>query len=132
MTFNVNKCQVLQISLKIYIRHCLQNVNEAKYLGIVIDSKLNLNKHIDLVCKRVNNILAFLKRNISSCNSKIKDDAYQIYVRPILEYAVCSWAPHTRCNIDKLESVQRRVARFVAGDYRHTSSVTDMINSKSK
>jgi len=24
-----------------------------------------------------------------------------------VEYAVYSWAPHTRCNIDKLESVQR-------------------------
>jgi len=35
---------------------------------------------------------------------------YQIYERPILEYAVCSWAPHTKCSIDKLESVQRRAA----------------------
>jgi len=89
----------------------------------VNDSK---HKHIDLVCKRANSTL---KRNFSSCNSKMKADAYQIYICPILEFAVCSWASHTRCNINKLESVQRRAARFVTGDYRYISSVTDMINT---
>ena len=34
--------------------------------------------------------------------------------------------PHTQCNIDKLEAVQRRAARFVIGDFRSTSSVTQM------
>jgi len=63
-----------------------------------------------------------------SCNREIKSDAYRIYVRPILEYAVCSWAPHTKCSIDKLESVQRRAARFVMKDYHPTSSVTEMMN----
>ena len=59
----------------------------------------------------------------------MKSDAYLMYVRPILEYAACSWAPNAKCNIDKLESVQRRAARFVNGDYRYTSSVTEMINT---
>ena len=70
-----------------------------------------------------------LSENLSSCKCEMKSDAYLMYVRPILEYAACSWAPHTKCNIDKLESVQRRAARFVNGDYRYTSSVTEMINT---
>ena len=56
MTFNVNKCEALQISLRNILTFSytlydqpLQNVNEARYLGIVIDSKLNFNKHIDSV-----------------------------------------------------------------------------------
>ena len=104
--------------------HSLQNVNEAKYLGVIIDSKLNFNKQIDSVCKKANSTLAFLKRNLYSCECKIKSDA----LHPILEYAVCCWAPHTKCNIYKLESVQRRAARFAMNDYHPTSSVTDMIN----
>ena len=39
------------------------------------------------------------------------------------------WTPHTRCAINKLESVQRRAARFVMSNYSRTSSVTDMLNS---
>ena len=100
MIFNVDKCQVLQTSLRnifafpyTLYNHFLENVNEAKYLGIVIDSKLNFNKHIDSVCKKANSALAFLKRNLSSCKCEMKSDAYLMYVRPILEYAACSWAP---------------------------------------
>ena len=76
-----------------------------------------------------NSALAFLRRNLLSCNVKIKSDAYLMYVRPILEYAICSWSPHSKRNIDKLESVQRRAARFVMGNYCYTSSVTEMLNS---
>ena len=63
-----------------------------------------------------------------SCKREIKSDAYFIYVRPILEYAVCCWAPYTKCNIDKLELIQRQAARFVMKDYHPTSSITVMIN----
>ena len=59
MILNVDKCQVLQTSLRSIFafsytlyNHFLENVNEAKYLRIVIDSKLNFNKHIDSVCKK--------------------------------------------------------------------------------
>ena len=36
------------------------------------------------------------------------------YVRPILEYACSAWSPYTQVNINKLEMVQHRAARFIA------------------
>ena len=50
-----------------------------------------------------------------------------MYVRPILEYAAVLWAPHTGCDIERLEAVQRWAARFVMSDYNCTSSVTVML-----
>jgi len=97
MAFNIGKCEVLYISLRNVAKHSyifydqpLQNVNEAKYLGVIIDSKLNFNKQIDTLCKKANSTLAFLRRNLFSCECKIKSDAYLIYVRSILENAACS------------------------------------------
>jgi len=59
MTFNIGKCKVLSISLRNITEHPyilydqpLQNVNEAKYLGVTIDSKLNFNKQIDSLSKK--------------------------------------------------------------------------------
>ena len=44
------------------------------------------------------------------------------------EYASSVWAPHTQSNINKLESVQQRAARFATGNYNTTSSVTTMLD----
>ena len=71
MTFNTTKCEVIQITLKNPIQstyylygHQLQQVTEAKYLGVTLDSKLNFNKHIEVVCKKANTMLSFIRRNL--------------------------------------------------------------------
>ena len=71
--------------------------------------------------------LGFLKRNIKVHNKDLKSIAYKTLVRPQLEYASTVWSPHTATNIHKLESVQRRAARWATRDYRCTSSVTSML-----
>ena len=102
----------MQITLKLvtpnsytlYGRH-LKGVTEAKYLGVTIDCKLSFTKHIDIVYKKANSTLAFIRRNLKSCQCQIKADAYLMYVRPILEYAAVVSAPHTGCDIERLEVV---------------------------
>ena len=44
-----------------------------------------------------------------------------------MEYASTVWSPHTKKNIQILEAVQRRAARFVQNDYSNFSSVTAMM-----
>lgn len=74
-----------------------------------------------------NKTLGFLKRNIKTRNQKIKTVAYQSTVRPQVEYAASVWDPHTAVNMNKIEMVQRRAARWVMSDYSTTSSVTNML-----
>ena len=52
---------------------------------------------------------------------------FKSLVRPILEYASSAWDPYTQTEISQLEAVQRRAARFVKGDYRQTSSTSQML-----
>ena len=47
-------------------------------------------------------------------------------MRSTLEFTTCAWAPHTKTGIQTIERVQRSAARFVTGDYRRTSSFSDM------
>ena len=135
MTFNTDKCEVLQVTLSnpkptsyFLYNNQLRMVSHAKYLGVILDSKMNFNKHITTICRKANSVLALLKRNLYHCNSQIRSQAYFLYVRPILEYASIVWAPYTKTNIEKLESVQRRAARFVVSDYDFSSSVTSILN----
>ena len=48
-------------------------------------------------------------------------------MHPQLDYASTVWSPHTATDINKLESVQHRAARWVTCDYRYTSSVKVML-----
>ena len=57
------------------------------------------------------------KKNTHFCQRNIRVDAYCTYVRPILEYTAFVWSPYTNININKLESVQTRAARYVMSDF---------------
>ena len=45
-----------------------------------------------------------------------------------MEYASPVWDPHTKRNTNKDEMVQRRCARYAAGNCDRTSSVTSLLN----
>ena len=57
-----------------------------------------------------------------------KAQCYTSLVRPILEGESSVWDPHTIKNIQQLEAMQRRAAKFVMGDYKTYSSTSKMIS----
>jgi len=135
MEFHPQKCQLLRVTnkkkqvqkeYKIH-GHTLESVEEAKYLGITIHRCLNWNTHICNIIKKANSTRAFLQRNLNECPTKTKAACYEYLVRPLLEYACTTWDPWTKKNINQLEAVQRRSARFAMGDHSRYSSVTEML-----
>jgi hypothetical protein len=59
----------------------------------------------------------------------IKERAYQTLIRPKVEYCCTVWDPHTNENINSLEKVQRRAARYTCNRHHNTSSVSEMLNT---
>ena len=74
------------------------------------------------------NTLKFIKRNVQTKkNQKIKETAYNTYVRPQLEYCAPVWHPWREKLTYKIDRVQRAAARYCLNDYNFTSSVTEML-----
>ena len=125
MEFHPQKCQVLRITNKVkpivtnYTIHneTLQCTMDAKYLGVTLDSKMKWKKHVGNIANKANKTLGFLNRQINQGSKAIKKQCYETYVRPILEYASSVWDPFYNTEINELEKVQRRAARFVHKNY---------------
>ena len=135
MEFHPDKCKVLRITKKrnqslfpYYLRgHLLTTVPEEKYLGVKISSNLSWTPHIRDICKKANRTIGFLRRNLNIASTATKTKAYNSLVRPQVEYACEVWDPHTTTDVNYLEMVQRRAARYVSNRYHNRSSVTDML-----
>ena len=97
--------------------HCLNEVSHTKYLGVFIDKGLTLSKHAGYITSKANQGLAFLQRNLVSCPTEVKANCYKTFIHPIMDYCSTIWCPCTLCNINKVEAIQRRTARFVLNDH---------------
>ena len=135
MEFNPSKCQVVHVAgskrpvKRDYILHgqVLESVTCAKYLGVDISCSLTWNSHIDRITGSANRTLGFLRRNIKTRMSKVRETAYNTLVRPQLEYASAVWDPHNKNRISQIEQVQRRAARWTVSNFDRKASVTKIV-----
>lgn len=104
----------------------LAKVDEFKYLGVIFCNTLRWNSHVDYICARAYQKLAFLRRHLRHANRDVRLTAYKSYVRPILEYASCVWDPYRRKQVTQIERIENLALRFIFSEYRRTSSVTAM------
>ena len=108
--------------------HTLTSVRSAKYLGCTFITGLRWNEHINNICNKANRTIGFLKRNLNISATSVKENAYKALVRPLVEYASPVWDPYHQNEIDRLEMVQRRAARYVTNRHGNHSSVKDMLD----
>lgn len=97
-----------------------------KYLGVNLSADLTWNSHVDAICNAAYRKLGYLRRNLKQATPKVKLTAYEMCVRPTLEYAAAVWDPHTLVLGDKLERIQTLAVRFIFSKYRRTVSVTEL------
>jgi hypothetical protein len=124
LSLNVKKCFIVSftrrttklISNRYHIDNVeLQRKETMRDLGVLYDSKLLFNDHVDLICGKARRMLGFVMR----AGKYFKDPRtfttlYNSLVRSNLEYASVIWNPHTAKLKTKLERVQHKFLRFVA------------------
>ena len=105
----------------------LTTVAESPYLGLTLSSNLSWQTHITNATRKANQILGLLRRNLRGCPQKLRQQAYFSLVRPHVEYSSVIWNPYSKKDINRVEMIQRRAARFVLKRYHHRDSVTSML-----
>ena len=139
MEFHPGKCQTLRITNKInpiistYHIHDIpiSDTPSAKYLGVILDSKLTWKEQYRSISRKCNNTLAFLRRNLPpNCPRQVREKSFNTLVRPSAEYGCQVWDPHYQTDIQYLEKIQKRGARFATNNFcmEHGNSEKNLKN----
>jgi Reverse transcriptase (RNA-dependent DNA polymerase) len=114
------------VTAQIEFNGCLTtSKRQVKYLGVMIDDRLNFNSHIDFVCEkatRCQNALARIMPNRGGPKSSTRRLIAGV-VTSILRYGCVAWASALErdCNRVKINRVYRLAAARTASAYRTVS-----------
>ena len=126
MEFHPDKCQVICITnhlksiIHTYNVHGinLQKSDSVKYLGVTIDSNLNWKEHCTSVYNKATFMMSFQRDFFYKCPPHVKEQCFNALVRPLLEYGCTAWDSYRSYQIDKLENINKRAARFITGNFK--------------
>ena len=90
----------------------LKVVEQHSYLEIIIDHHLSWGPQVNHVCNKATRLIGFLQRNLRNCSRALKELSYKQFILPVLlQFAI--WDPCHLKDINKIEMIQHRAARFV-------------------
>ena len=134
MNFAPSKCYTLSVTLKkepslftySLCKSILEGVKFQKYLGVHITSSLSWAKQCEAVKKKSKQSLGRPAEVLVLVQRKRQGKSLCGSCSPNSRIRICSLVPHTKKDTNNIESIQRRAARFVRGDYSRTSSVSSI------
>lgn len=120
-----NRHKIPDFKKPILGRQELSLSDEAKYLGIILDRKLNWNKNMEERRKKAFNALYICKKFMGrswGTSPKISHWLYTSVVRPVLTYGCLVWwtAIEKKKHITALAGVQRSAGLCITGALRST------------
>ncbi len=94
----------------------IPRVQKHDYLCITISSSLTWKDQCTKVGNKAKRTLELVKSTLHAADRSLRKTAYEMLVRPPLEYAKCAWSPHIQKDKQCIENIQRAAARLVCGD----------------
>ena len=121
--FNCSKCKCLHFGKKNPKRQYYfptkegnQNIptcTEEKDLGVIFDTTLKFDLHIEAIIKKANSMIGLIKRNFSFIDIFVFLNLYKALIRPHLEYGQIIWSPQFKRQSRIIENVQRRATKLL-------------------
>ena len=94
----------------------LENLDEAPFLGVVIDSKLKFSPHIEYVARKISKSIGIIF-NLKNLKMpfKVLKQVYYSLVYSYLNYNACSYLSAYDTHLERLILLQKRVIRIMNG-----------------
>lgn len=102
-----------KMSTQYYIGGALiQKVNKVRDLGVIFDTKLTFENHIDTITNRAAQMVGAARRFVRGINHPLlMRTIYMTYISPILEYESVIWNQNRVGLNNKIDDIYRQVTR---------------------
>jgi hypothetical protein len=108
----------------------LQIVNQYKYLGIILDSSLTFQYHIDAVVKKLRNALAALYKLADWNRRDIALKFYHACFQSHVDYCLSAWGHVTIARRNRILLLQKHALRLIYQKNRNSPSAPLFASSK--
>ena len=91
----------------------ISKVNKIKFLGVIIDEKLNWKSHIELITTRVSRGIGILNKASKFLPTHILPTIYSTLVLPHLQYCNLTWGKNYNIRLYALHLLQKMAIRII-------------------
>ena len=95
----------------------IQFRDHARFLGVIVDNKMNFKLHIETVNKKISKHCGILYKIRNNLPLFAKITYYNSYILPYLTYNIIHWGNTNYAHLEPLFITQKRIIRCIAGAY---------------
>ena len=104
--------RVTSDSIKLYIDGLeIEQVQTQKFLGVIINSQLNWQNHINQVCSKMAKAIGIINKIKCFIDAKTRTNLYCTLVLPYINYGNVVWASTYHSKLNKVFKLQKRMVR---------------------
>lgn len=127
LELNISKCNSISFCRKPHVNNYVYKlmnepltiVQQVKDLGVVLDTKLSFEYHIDAIVAKASKAMGFIMRMSGSFKTmKTIKILYCSYVRSHLEFASQIWNPDYEKYKSRIEKLQSKFTRFLSFKFK--------------
>jgi len=91
----------------------IQRVSETKYLGIVIDSRLRWDRHVEFLTKRIKKLVYLFYKLRLIFNKYFLIMIYRSFAESVLSYGIIAWGSACASILEPLQIVQKYILKVI-------------------
>lgn len=93
----------------------IAQVKKAKFLGVIIDDKLNWSDHTKYVTKKISKGIGIIIKARRYFNQKTLINLYNTMVLPFMSYCIQIWGKAASTHLGKILILQKKIVRIISG-----------------
>lgn len=101
--------------------HVIQEVDHTKFLGVIIDNKLNWSRHIDYIANKISKGIGIILKARKVFDRDTLLSLYNAMILPYFNYCIHVWGNACEKYMKKLCILQNKIVKIICGVPRRTN-----------